>query len=138
MLASGGSGRSSRARADPSPEEAAMSVRGPNDGDPLEFLTEPTVSQERTRADAEHLKRLRKVRQQRLVRAGLVVALLVVLIVFVLQNSQPVPVKLLVLEGNPRLIWVIVLCAAIGGVVGYLLGKPPKADPGGKGRSRKR
>jgi uncharacterized integral membrane protein len=96
------------------------------------------VSQERTRADAEHLKRLRKVRQQRLVRAGLVVALLVVLIVFVLQNSQPVPVKLLVLEGNPRLIWVIVLCAAIGGVVGYLLGKPPKADPGGKGRSRKR
>ncbi|MGH2721646.1 MAG: LapA family protein [Actinomycetota bacterium] len=124
----------------PGLEEAAIMVRGPDGGDPLDFLSEPPPPPQRSTAEAEQLKRLRQVRQQRLLRAGLVALVLVVLIVFVLQNAHPVRVDLLFVETDARLIWVIVVCAALGGVVGYLLGKPPRAERagGGKGRSRRR
>ena len=118
-----------------------MSLRGPNDPDDgFDILSTPggATAPDRSRADLEHLQRLRAVRRQRLVRAGLVVAVLVVLIVFVLQNAQPVRVNLVFLTGKPRLIWVIVFSAALGGIVGYLLGRPGKPAGGGKGRSRKR
>jgi uncharacterized integral membrane protein len=121
-------------------EEAAIMVRGPDDGDPIDFLAEPPGPPPRSRAEAEQLKRLRRVRQQRLLRAGVVGLLLVVLILFVLQNAHPVRVNLVFVESDARLIWVIVVCAALGGVVGYLLGKPPKTvrPDDGKGRSRRR
>jgi uncharacterized integral membrane protein len=118
-----------------------MSVRG---DEPEDFPIDPAAAaQERRQADLDHLKRLRKARQQRLVRAGLVAAILVVLIIFVLQNARPVPVQLLFMSGRPLLIWVIVFSAALGGVVGYLLARPSKAtrlheEGGGKGRNRKR
>ncbi|HEY8200618.1 MAG TPA: LapA family protein [Actinomycetota bacterium] len=113
--------------------------------DPAGFLTEPlgpTGAEERRKADLDHLKRLRELRQRKLLRAGLVGLLLVALIVFVLQNAQPVEVHLLFLSGRPLLIWVIVACAALGGIVGYVLGRPSKAtrlhgEAGTKGRSRR-
>lgn len=119
-----------------------MSLRGPDD--PIEShpgRTGPLGSDERRKADLDHLKLLRQARQQRLLRAGLVGLLLVVLIVFVLQNAQPVRVHLLFLSGRPRLIWVIVCCAALGGIVGYVLGRPSKATrlhPGGGGKGGER
>jgi uncharacterized integral membrane protein len=51
---------------------------------------------------------------------------LVLLIVFVIRNSQRVSVDFIVTQGHFRLIWVIVICSILGGVVGYLLGRPPK------------
>ncbi|MEA2501848.1 MAG: hypothetical protein QOD01_1959 [Actinomycetota bacterium] len=51
---------------------------------------------------------------------------LVLLIVFVIRNSQRVSVDFIVIQGHFRLIWVIVICSILGGVVGYLLGRPPK------------
>jgi uncharacterized integral membrane protein len=131
--------------------ETAMPLRGPDDpqGDPTKFIVEPAsagrplAADPLRKADLDHLKRLREARQQRLLRAGLVGLLLVVLIVFVLQNAQPVDVHLLFLSGRPLLIWVIVSCAALGGIVGYILGRPSKAtrlhDGGGaKARDRRR
>lgn len=127
-----------------------MSPRGPdeprqNPTDPAGFLTEPlpTGTEEQRQADREHLKRLREARQRKLLRAGLIGLVLVALIVFVLQNAQPVEVHLLFLSGRPLLIWVIVACAALGGIVGYTLGKPNKdarlhgGQPGRKGRARR-
>jgi uncharacterized integral membrane protein len=128
-----------------------MPLRGPEDptGDPIHFVVEPAgpggppgLDQSR-KADLEHLKRLREARQQRLLRAGFVGLLLVILIVFVLQNAQPVDVHLLFFSGRPLLIWVIVACAALGGIVGYVIGRPSKAtrlhDRGAsKGRDRRR
>jgi uncharacterized integral membrane protein len=121
-----------------------MSMRGPGDsGDPLEFLGEPTESEELRKKDLQHLKRIRRARQVRLARAGVIAAVLLLLIVFVVQNDEPVPVRLLSMSGRPLLIWVIVLSAALGAVVGYLVGKPTKAtrihEPTrAKGRARKR
>jgi len=51
---------------------------------------------------------------------------LVLLIVFVVRNSQRVSVDFIVTQGHFRLIWVIVICSILGAIVGYLLGRPPK------------
>ncbi len=127
-----------------------MSPRGPdqprqNPTDPAGFLTEPlsTGSEQQRQADLDHLKRLRQARQRKLLRAGVIGIALVVLIVFVLQNAQPVEVHLLLFSGRPLLIWVIVACAALGGIVGYALGRPSKdtrlhGEPGDRGRRNRR
>ena len=111
--------------------------------DPIGYFTEPlpTTAEERRKADLEHLKRLREIRQKKLLRAGLIALLLVALIVFVLQNAQPVEVHVLFLYGQTLLIWVIVACAVLGAIVGYLLGRPSKAtrlhgEASRKGRNR--
>ena len=51
---------------------------------------------------------------------------LVLLIVFVIRNSQRVSVDFILTKGHFRLIWVIVICSILGGVVGYVLGRPPR------------
>jgi uncharacterized integral membrane protein len=61
---------------------------------------------------------------------------LVLLIVFVIRNSQRVSVDFIVTKGHFRLIWVIVICSILGGIVGYLLGRPPKGGRGRRQRSR--
>jgi uncharacterized integral membrane protein len=50
--------------------------------------------------------------------------LLILFIVFVAQNSQPVTVNLVFGDTRIRLIWVFVACALIGGVIAFLLGRP--------------
>jgi uncharacterized integral membrane protein len=126
-----------------------MSPRGPdqprqNPTDPAGFLTEPlpTASEQQRQADRDHLKRLREARQRKLLKAGVIGIVLVALIIFVLQNAQPVEVHLLFLSGRPLLIWVIVACAALGGIVGYALGRPSKdtrlhGEAGSRGRTRR-
>ncbi|MDQ1565806.1 MAG: hypothetical protein QOF96_686, partial [Actinomycetota bacterium] len=43
------------------------------------------------------------------------------------QNAQGVNVHLLLFSVNIRLIWVIFGCALLGGVAGYLIGRPDKS-----------
>jgi len=51
---------------------------------------------------------------------------LVLLVVFVIRNSQRVSVDFILIQGHFRLIWVIVICSILGGVVGYVLGRPSR------------
>lgn len=51
-------------------------------------------------------------------------ALLIVLVVFVVANSERVKLNFIVWSGHPRLIWLIVGCVLLGGAVGYFLGHP--------------
>ena len=127
-----------------------MSLRGPgrdrparDPKDPIGSFTEPlpAAAEEHRKADLDHLKRLREIRQKKLLRAGLIALLLVALIVFVLQNAQPVEVHVLFFSGQTLLIWVIVACAALGAIIGYLLGRPSKGthfhgEASEKGRNR--
>ncbi len=46
------------------------------------------------------------------------------LVLFVVWNAQPVEVSFVFAKAHPRLIWVMVACAVLGGVLGYLLGRP--------------
>ena len=64
-----------------------------------------------------------------LVRPGV---LAVLFILFIIRNSKPVSqsggVDFIFVTADARLIWVFLVCALIGGLVGYLLGRPSE-DP---------
>jgi uncharacterized integral membrane protein len=105
---------------------------GPSDRHPAEARG-PETEEERQartrdaiRADDEHLRRLRRARQARVAKLLVALGIVVILIIFVIANSQPVSVDFVFLTRHPRLIWVMVACAVLGGVVGFLLGRPGK------------
>jgi uncharacterized integral membrane protein len=75
-------------------------------------------------ADQEHLRELQRARQARVAKVVVALALAVILIVFIISNSQPVPVDFVFVTRHPRLIWVMFACAVLGGIVGYLIGRP--------------
>jgi uncharacterized integral membrane protein len=51
-------------------------------------------------------------------------AIVVLLVVFIVANSQSVAVDFVFFNRRPRLIWVMFSCAVLGGIVGYLIGRP--------------
>ncbi|HKY74835.1 MAG TPA: LapA family protein [Acidimicrobiia bacterium] len=73
------------------------------------------------------LQNLEAKRAERLVKIVQLTLIAVVFAVFVLQNADPVDVNFLIFSLNIRLIWVIFGCAALGGVAGYLIGRPEKS-----------
>lgn len=78
---------------------------------------------EPVRDDLEVIDRERRRRVRALVVA---VGILVLLAVFVVRNSHRVPVDFVFFTREARLIWVMAACALLGGVVGYLAGRPPR------------
>lgn len=89
----------------------------------------------RAEAEAEQLRRIRRERQARLAKVLLALAISVLLVVFILANAQPVRVDFVFFERQPRLIWVMFACAVLGGVVGYLVGRPGRRARASRERS---
>lgn len=58
------------------------------------------------------------------IKVGLGLFLLVVFILFIIQNSDPVRVNFVFFRAQIRLIWVFLGCAVIGGVIAWLVGRP--------------
>lgn len=77
-------------------------------------------------ADEEHMRRLRRERQARVAKAIVVLIIVILLIVFVSRNLDDVPVDFVFTTANFPLIWVLIVMTILGGVVGYLLGRPSK------------
>jgi uncharacterized integral membrane protein len=73
------------------------------------------------------LQKLEAQRTERLVKVAQLTLILIVFIAFVLQNADGVNVHFLVFALNIRLIWVIFGCGLLGGVAGYLIGRPEKS-----------
>ena len=73
------------------------------------------------------LQNLEAQRTERLVKVAQLTLIAIVFITFVLQNADPVNVHFLVFALNIRLIWVIFGCGVLGGVAGYLIGRPEKS-----------
>jgi uncharacterized integral membrane protein len=69
---------------------------------------------------------LQKERQARVVKVLIALGLAVILIIFIVSNSKPVDVDFVFVTRHPRLIWVMFACSVIGGIIGYLIGKPGK------------
>jgi uncharacterized integral membrane protein len=53
-------------------------------------------------------------------------ALAILFVIFVVQNSQPVNVQFLWLDGRAPLVWIFLICAAIGAVVLALFQRPSR------------
>ena len=87
---------------------------------------EPVPGTPEGEEDRAHLDQLRKARQARVAKFLVVLAIAVILIIFIVANAKPVRVSYVFVTGHPRLIWVMLFCAVLGGIAGYLLGKPGK------------
>ena len=72
------------------------------------------------------LQNLEAQRAERLMKVAQLTLIAIVFITFVLQNADAVNVHFLLFSLNIRLIWVIFGCGALGGVAGYLIGRPEK------------
>jgi uncharacterized integral membrane protein len=46
--------------------------------------------------------------------------------VFIISNDDPAPVSFVFFTRHPPLIWVMFACAVLGGLIGYLIGRPGK------------
>lgn len=69
-------------------------------------------------------------------KAIVAAALLLALVLFVVRNSQKVSVDFIVTKGHFRMIWVIVICSLLGGLAGFLLGRPTRLRRQRSGRSK--
>jgi uncharacterized integral membrane protein len=81
-------------------------------------------TEEQHRADKEHLRGLQRTRQARVAKALIALAIGVILVIFIIANSQAVDVDFVVATRRIRLIWVMFTCAVLGGILGYLVGTP--------------
>lgn len=127
------SARSSRAGTRPKPKPDTASIAEPTVTATDEVLAAsnaqralspdmPRVAWLRTQ-----LQNLEAQRAERVVKIVQLTLIAVVFAVFVLQNADPVDVNFLIFSLDIRLIWVIFGCAALGGVAGYLIGRPEKS-----------
>lgn len=87
---------------------------------------EPGQTEADRQADQQHLRDLRRARQARVAKVLVALAIAVILLVFITQNSQEVPVDFVFFTRRPGLIWVMFSCTVLGGLVGYLIGRPGK------------
>jgi uncharacterized integral membrane protein len=81
-------------------------------------------TQEERRADREHLRGLQRARWARVAKALVALAIVAILVIFIIANSQTVEVDFVVATRRIRLIWVMFICAVLGGILGYLVGSP--------------
>ena len=76
------------------------------------------------RADQEHYRELQRARQTRVAKVLFALFLAGVLVAFIVANSQSVVVHFVFVTRRPALIWVMFTCAVLGGIIGYLIGRP--------------
>jgi uncharacterized integral membrane protein len=87
----------------------------------------PDDQDPRSRDDLDRLEQLRRHRQSRVARLIVALIVLVILLVFVLSNSESVPVSFVLTEREAPLIWVMLGCAVLGAIVGFIAGRPGRA-----------
>ena len=75
-------------------------------------------------ADEAQLHQLQKERQTRVAKVIAALVIVGILIAFIVSNSQSVKVRFVFFTRYPALIWVMFACAVLGGIVGYLIGRP--------------
>ncbi|HEX9236761.1 MAG TPA: LapA family protein [Actinomycetota bacterium] len=95
------------------PEQSGVAQRPPGP---------PEEQADRIRTDQE--RRIRRARRTRVVKVLALLTVVVILVIFVVANANPVRVSYVFVHGRPRLIWVMLACAFLGGIIGYAIGRP--------------
>ena len=57
-------------------------------------------------------------------KVGLGLLLVILFVLFIIQNSNPVVVNFVFAKGRIRLVWVFLACALIGALIAWLVGRP--------------
>lgn len=58
----------------------------------------------------------------------MVLFILIVLTLFIIQNYKPTPeIHYVFFTHHSHLLWVMLSCAILGGIIGFLVGRPGKA-----------
>jgi len=65
-------------------------------------------------------------RRRRAIRGVLALASVVIVVAFVIQNSQLVTVHFWFFTSKAHLIWIVVTCLVVGIAIGYILGVPER------------
>ncbi|HEX9377541.1 MAG TPA: LapA family protein [Actinomycetota bacterium] len=81
----------------------------------------------RTQEDRDRLHQLQRHRQTRVAKVIVLLVVLVILLLFVLGNSQKVKVKFVFTDSQTPLIIVMLVCAVLGGIIGFIVGRPGRA-----------
>ena len=76
--------------------------------------------------DRDRLHQLQRARQARVAKVVVALGILAILILFIVWNSQRVPVNYVFFKAHNRLIWVMLSCALLGGIFGFIVGRPGK------------
>jgi len=77
--------------------------------------------------DAERLRQLHRHRQTRAAKTIVLLGLIIVLVLFIVWNAHQVRVSFVFFTTGIGLIWVMLACAVLGGIVGYVIGRPGRA-----------
>jgi uncharacterized integral membrane protein len=78
----------------------------------------------RIRDDHERMRQLQHHRQTRAAKTIVLLGILTILVLFIVWNAHQVPVSFVFVTRNVGLIWVMLVCAVLGGVVGFVVGRP--------------
>ena len=78
----------------------------------------------RARDDRERLQQLQRHRQARAAKGIVLVAVLTILLLFIVWNAHTVDVSFVFGTAHVGLIWVMLVCAVLGGIVGFIVGRP--------------
>lgn len=94
-----------------------MAQQPPGTGEPAERPAQPA-------AGAQPEARARITEPATVAKVAVGLFLLVLFVLFVIQNADPVLVNFVFFKAQIRLIWVFVGCAIIGGIIAWLIGRP--------------
>jgi uncharacterized integral membrane protein len=73
------------------------------------------------------MRELQHHRQTRAAKAVVLVALITILVLFIVWNAHQVKVSFVFFTSGIGLIWVMLACALLGGIVGFIIGRPGRA-----------
>ena len=81
----------------------------------------------RNRDDEERLRQLQRHRQTRAAKTIVLLAVLTILLLFIVWNAHDVDVSFVFGDAKVGLIWVMLACTILGGIVGFIIGRPGRA-----------
>jgi uncharacterized integral membrane protein len=79
------------------------------------------------------MRQLQHHRQTRAAKSIVLLGLITILVLFIVWNAHKVPVSFVFFTSGIGLIWVMLACAVLGGIVGFFIGRPGRAFRFGRG-----
>ena len=78
----------------------------------------------RIREDEDRMRQLARHRQTRAAKGILLIGILLILILFIVWNAHGVTFSFVFGDAEIGLIWIMLACAILGGIVGFIIGRP--------------